>query len=108
MKQLIILLFILSAFSCKQSFTSISNLESNWETRGDASWTFLENEIIGEAKGDPGYICLKNDYDNFLLELEFLPDSTINSGIFLRCKDEEIGASTCYEINIWDLGIFAK
>ena len=32
-----------------------------------------------------------------------MPDSSINSGVFIRCKNQELSARDCYELNIWDL-----
>ena len=76
---------------------------NNWFTEGDASWGFDDNELVGIAKGGAGFIMTKNLYKDFMLELEFKPDSTINSGIFIRCKNKELSMVDCYENNIWDL-----
>lgn len=47
---------------------------------------------------------MTNDrYRNFELELEFFPDSSINSGVFVRCMNKELSNIDCYEMNIWDL-----
>ncbi|WP_237701153.1 DUF1080 domain-containing protein [Maribacter sp. HTCC2170] len=70
---------------------------------GDATWNFIDNEIVGIAKGASGFIMTKKSYKNFILELEFKPDSTVNSGIFIRCKNKELSMVDCYENNIWDL-----
>jgi len=42
-------------------------------------------------------------YKDFQLHVEFWASDDANSGIFIRCSNpESIGASTCYEINIYD------
>ena len=59
-------------------------------------------EIIDELKTKPDNVYTKQAYKDFVLEMEFKPESTINSGVFIRCKNYDINASDCYEINIWD------
>ncbi len=74
----------------------------NWIISGEAEWKFENEELVGLAKDNSGFIMTQNPYDNFYLELEFKPDSTINSGVFVRCTEMDISAIECYEINIWD------
>ena len=76
---------------------------TDWTMEGDAEWNFSNNELIGSSVEGEGYVMTKNSYDNFILELEFYPDSTMNSGIFVRCKTRELSGKDCYENNIWDL-----
>ncbi|MDB2462887.1 DUF1080 domain-containing protein [Algibacter sp.] len=76
---------------------------NDWLTKGDANWSFSNNELTGEVKDGDGYVFSKQHYKNFILELEFKPDSTINSGVFLRCSTDTISPTHCYEVNIWDL-----
>ena len=105
---LIVLLFV----GCKTS-----NLKNSKETplflpnqndyviQGGTNWTFENGEIIGksESSKDMWLLMTKKKYDDFRLTLEFLPDSTVNSGIFVRCQEVVLSAEKCYEINIWDL-----
>jgi len=63
----------------------------------------LDNELTGILDSGAGFVITKNTFKNFVLTLEFNPDSTINSGVFVRCKDQQMSFSNCYEINIWDL-----
>ena len=102
------LLLLVSIFSCK-STTNVNNsapqplfLENsnNWVTSGDASWTFENGVLIGD--GEDGYITSKDAYSDFVLTAEFYPDEKVNSGIFIRCPKDEVSATNCYEINIWD------
>jgi hypothetical protein len=76
---------------------------TSWFEGGEARWDFENNELTGTASGASGFVMTKESYRNFELELEFYPDSTINSGVFVRCSKEEISNVDCYEMNIWDL-----
>jgi hypothetical protein len=75
----------------------------NWLIKGDANWKFHNNELIGNIINGSGFVMTQQTYKDFVLEMEFKPDSTINSGIFIRCKNFDISATDCYEVNIWDL-----
>ena len=76
---------------------------SDWFSEGDADWKFINNELVGSLEEGAGFVMTKNTYRDFVLELEFKPDSAINSGVFVRCKNKELSNIDCYEINIWDL-----
>lgn len=96
--------------SCSQPDSSSPELEilfeeneTDWFKEGDADWRFTNNELIGRLDSGTGFVLTKKTYTNFELTVEFNPDSTINSGVFVRCKNKEISNTDCYEINIWDL-----
>lgn len=76
---------------------------TNWEAKGDANWSFTNNELLGVADSSMGFVVSTKVYKNFELNLEFFPDNTVNSGVFVRCNGDAITAADCYEINIWDL-----
>lgn len=76
---------------------------ANWFEGGDAHWEFKEKELTGTSTGAAGFVMTRESYKNFELLLEFYPDSTVNSGIFVRCAHREISNIDCYEMNIWDL-----
>jgi len=59
--------------------------------------------LIGKIENGSGFIMTKRLYKDFVLELEFKPDSTINSWVFIRCSNVDIDPLSCYELNIWDL-----
>jgi len=59
--------------------------------------------LIGIADGTGGFVMTEKSYSNFTLELEFKPDSTVNSGIYIRCKKKVLSDIDCYEVNNWDL-----
>lgn len=95
-----LLLFVLS---CEQSKTLFQENGNDWKSYGEANWSFSNNILTGKIKNGEGYLITKQHYNNFELKLEFKPDSTINSGVFIRCNSENMTPRTCYELNIWDL-----
>jgi len=104
---LITILFLVFCNSTKESASSLVyerlSDESNWNLDGEAQWSFAGDIITGSATGSTGFIISKESYSHFILELEFYPDSTINSGIFIRCPELSISPIACHEMNIWDL-----
>ena len=100
-----IFLLVLGA-SCSGEMKPVPLFQENgndWSMEGDAQWRFENNELIGSLTDGAGFVMTKAHYDDFMMELEFQPDSTINSGIFIRCKNRAISFEDCYELNIWDL-----
>jgi hypothetical protein len=57
-----------------------------------------------EAGGSgTGFLLTTASYGDFDLDLEFWVTPDANSGVFIRCANpSEIGAATCYEVNIFD------
>jgi len=83
--------------------TDIFVKDSNdWFQKGRASWKFDGDQLVGTSLGGSGFIMTNKKYQSFTLSLEFYPDTGINSGIFVRCKNKEISNKDCYEMNIWD------
>lgn len=80
--------------------TLFNDLSGSWSPTGDAKWT-VDNGIISSENG-LGYAVTTSVFDNFILEADFYPGETMNSGIFIRCPEDEITATGCYEINIAD------
>ncbi len=74
----------------------------NWMEMGDAKWVFEQGVISGSLASGTGFLITKGTYADFDLHLEFYPDETINSGVFIRCKEQALSFTDCYEINIWD------
>jgi hypothetical protein len=77
--------------------------QDDWITNGNADWSISDGELIARLDSGMGFVITKEAYTDFELKLEFMPDSTINSGVFVRCDQKITSARTCYEINIWDL-----
>jgi hypothetical protein len=94
---------ILMILSCNHSKPIFQENSKDWNAYGDANWNFLNDELTGAIINGAGFVMTKQTYTDFILELEFKPDSTINSGVFIRCKKEDINPTDCYELNIWDL-----
>ncbi|SKB24957.1 3-keto-disaccharide hydrolase [Maribacter arcticus] len=100
---LLVILVLLLNISCLNSQALFQENIKDWFIKGDANWNFSNNELIGKIKNGAGFVMTQQKYKDFILELEFKPDSTINSGIFIRCKNNDISPTDCYEVNIWDL-----
>lgn len=72
-----------------------------WTEVGDANWQLTDGAV--RADSGTGFLLSQSLYDDFDLELEFYVSPDANSGVFLRCSNPaEIGAATCYEVNIFD------
>jgi hypothetical protein len=72
-----------------------------WTKVGDANWQLADNAV--KADGGTGFLLTAKAYADFDLQLEFFVSADANSGVFVRCaKPAEIGAATCYEVNIYD------
>jgi hypothetical protein len=72
-----------------------------WTPVGDANWQ-LDGDAV-RADAGTGFLLSKMPYGDFDLDLEFFVSPDANSGVFVRCSNPaEIGAATCYEVNIFD------
>ena len=98
---LLILSFLL--ISCNEEQELFKEGSSDWYSYGEAKWYFSNNELISTINKKEGYLLTKQVYKDFVLEMEFKPDSTINTGVFIRCKNNDLNPANCYEVNIWDL-----
>lgn len=104
LKSVIFLIALTLFFGCNDGRDLFIENSNDWSEYGDAKWKFNSEELTGTVSNDGfGYVMSKSAYDNFVLEMEFMPDSTINSGVFIRCSKYEINPFDCYEVNIWDL-----
>ena len=78
---------------------------NNFNRLGDANWRIQDESLQADfLRGKtPSYLVSKAIYTDYQIRAEFWVDSHTNSGIFIRCQDPtQIGADTCYEVNIWD------
>ena len=107
MKYLLLFSSIFLVISCstsrKLALRLFQEKSKDWVQEGDATWLFDQSTITGEIEEGAGFIMTAEKYANFELELEFFPDSTINSGVFIRCQEVALSVEKCHEINIWDL-----
>lgn len=101
--KIVTVLVLILTVSCQKSESLFQENQSDWDQGGNAHWSFSNGELIGKANDEVGFVMTKSTYKDFILELEFNPDDSINSGIFIRCKNFELSAEDCYEVNIWDL-----
>lgn len=70
---------------------------------GNATWSYQQGEWVGDVLEGAGFLLSTDTLSDFTLELEFYPDSTINSGVFVCCRNQQINPTNCYEVNIYDL-----
>ena len=76
---------------------------SRWNVVGDANWEIVDGAVRADSSSAASFLVSDVDYSNFDLEVEFWVDVEANSGVFLRCRNpEQIGADSCYEVNIFD------
>jgi hypothetical protein len=75
---------------------------ATWNRVGEANWRVADNAVVAD-KG-VGFLVTPETYGDFELKAEFYAEADTNSGIFIRCQDpKKLDATTCYEVNIWDL-----
>jgi hypothetical protein len=85
-------------------FDGSSNL-NGWTRVGDANWRLQDGLLQADLLygKELGYLVTKKVYADFQIRAEFWVDAGTNSGVFIRCEDpKDVGAKTCYEVNIWD------
>jgi hypothetical protein len=74
---------------------------AEWRRVGDANWA-VDGDVVQASSGN-GFLVSKDSYSNFKLRAEFWVDEKANSGIFIRCQDQQKpGTKTGYEVNIFD------
>jgi hypothetical protein len=74
---------------------------AGWTQVGDANWQLKDGAVAADS--GTGFLLTAASYADFDLELEFWVTPDANSGVFIRCANpSEIGAATCYEVNIFD------
>ena len=74
---------------------------AGWTQVGDANWQLKDDAVAADS--GTGFLLTAASYADFDLDLEFWVTPDANSGVFIRCANpSEIGAATCYEVNIYD------
>jgi hypothetical protein len=74
---------------------------AGWTRVGDANWQVADGVVAADS--GTGFLLTTAAYGDFDLDLEFWVTPDANSGVFIRCSNpSEIGAATCYEVNIFD------
>ena len=91
---------------------------ANWTQRGGrAAYSIEDGCIVGETRPNQpnSFLCTKQTYRDFVLELDFLDDPSLNSGIQIRSEarsDYKDGVVHGYQVEIdpspraWTAGIY--
>jgi hypothetical protein len=77
----------------------------DWDRVGEANWRLEDGAIVADKRTskETAHLVTKNSYKDFMIHAEFWASDDANSGLFIRCSDpKNIGARTCYEVNIFD------
>ncbi len=98
----LMVLFLVCSCASQQDRILFGNGGQDWLSSGDSEWKFHDGELVGFASNSDGFVMTEDVFGDFIVELEFFPDETVNSGVFTRCTDIALSASECYEFNIWD------
>jgi hypothetical protein len=70
---------------------------------GGGDWSFADGVASAKSGTAIGYLATKEDFLNFEFQAEVFVGDPHNSGVFIRCADRNaVGATTCYEANIYD------
>lgn len=94
----IAVLLLISIHAVAQESKSVSLFDGKsldgWVQRGgQASYVVEDGAIVGTCKPDTpnSFLCTERDYADFILELDFLVDNELNSGIQIRSqvRDQE-------------------
>lgn len=91
--RILLLLAVLLLSSCM--------LRSDWQEVG-GSWDLSKGIWTPDPANDTYLVSLET-YQDLAISVEFFPDESVNSGVFIRCQDpSEITPLNCLEANIWD------
>lgn len=73
-------------------------------TNDEVNWRVEDGALVADKrKAKAGnHLVTKNSYKDHAIYAEFWTSDDANSGIFVRCNPKQIGAKTCYEVNIFD------
>ena len=81
------------------------NNMGDWIHVGETNWRIEDGAVVADKRTSKGtaHLVTRTSYKDFQVYVEFWASDDANSGIFIRCSDvENIGAKTCYEVNIFD------
>jgi len=111
MKQLVTILLALPIllFSCTETqkvpWTDLfngENLDDFEQKGGEASYKLVDGVIIGTtvANTPNSFLCTKKLYGDFILEVEVMVDTSLNSGIQIRSSEYQNGRVHGYQVEI--------
>lgn len=109
-----------AAAADEEGFVSLfdgKSLEGWMQRGGEAKYAVVEGTIVGTTvpKTPNSFLCTNKDYENFILEVEFKVDETLNSGIQIRSNslpEYQKGRVHGYQVEIdtseraWTGGIY--
>jgi hypothetical protein len=73
-----------------------------WAATGsDEGWTVDDDAILCTVKGG-GYLYTLEQYENFVLSIDFKIDAGVNSGVFFRWSDLKDPVNTGIEMQVLD------
>ncbi|MGH1428140.1 MAG: 3-keto-disaccharide hydrolase [Arenicella sp.] len=102
----IILVLFLSVYlsGCASFNNQSADMGVNgWTVVGEKIWSTANGVTQSSAQPGKSYLVSNKQYSNFTLTLEFMPDSEVNSGVFVNCETNiKIGSKNCFEANISD------
>lgn len=98
-------LLALLAFVAVQDFAPLFNGKDleGWEAVGGSidCWTFQDGKVVCKG-GKGGWLCTKEQYGDFEVELEYNVPASGNSGVFLRAPREGHTSKLGMEIQLLD------
>lgn len=75
---------------------------SQFNKVGGPNWQIV-GDVVESTSGEAGFLVTRGQYGDVQVSAEFWTSPDANSGIFMRCQDPTaIGATSCYEVNIYD------
>ena len=93
----------LAALLCLTACAVNSLMPKDWARIGDAGWVMHEGVTSSTNTTGTGFLVSTELFADFELNVEFKPDTEVNSGVLVRCHEPaDITPTNCYEINIWD------
>ena len=103
MRLLVSLLLLATYTSCTTPQSADLLNTTAWQPVGDSQWRYAGKQVVGRAvDGQAGALMTTRPHGDFEFRVDFHPDSTVNSGVFVRCADRTVDPNTCYEFNVWD------
>lgn len=76
---------------------------AGWSSVGNAQWQIADGALTTIDGTGEGMLVSAKPYGNYRLTVEFWADDTVNSGVFIGCRDpRDITPFSCHEVNIWD------
>ena len=104
--------------ACSTQSTSLfngKNLDGWTKVGGDATYSVVDGAIVGTRGGGPNTFLRTNEtYPDFVLELEFMWDHPINSGVQFRSHQKVDGLVSGYQCELdpsdrrWTGGLYEE